>query len=395
MNLKAIQAAIKEAGLDGWLFYDFSNRDIISYRILGLDEKKHTARRWYYLIPAEGDPVKLVSAVEPVKLDSLPGEKIFYQSWESRHEALKKILTQTKKVAMQYSPMNNIPYVSTVDAGTVELVRSMNVEIISSADLIQKFEGLVDEKGYDSHFEAGRIIHRIKDEAFEEIGKCLREGKKITEYEVQQLIDEKFDEAGLTCDGSLPIVGVNEHAADPHFDPTPEVAVAIKKGDIVLIDLWARFDNEHAVYYDITWMGYAGKEIPARLQEIWQVARDARDACIEFETNKIAKGEDCHGWEVDDVCRAKITEKGFGKYFVHRTGHSIGHEVHGNASNIDNFETKDERMIVPGVLHSVEPGIYIPDEKIGVRTEVDVYVTSKNEVKVTGPSQMDIIKIDC
>jgi len=395
MNLKAIQTAIKEAGFDGWLFYDFSNRDIISYRILGLDEKKHTARRWYYLIPADSEPVKLVSAVEPIKLDSLPGEKIYYQSWESRHEALKKILAGSKKVAMQYSPMNNIPYVSVVDAGTVELVRSMNVDVVSSADLIQKFEGLVDEKGYDSHFEAGRIIHRIKDEAFEEIGKYLRDGKKITEYDIQQFIDEKFDEAGLTCDGAPPIIGVNEHAADPHFDPTPEVAVPIKKGDIVLIDLWARFDSERSIYYDITWMGFAGKDIPAKYQKIWQVVRDARDACIEFETKKITKGDPCHGWELDKICREKIAEKGYGKYFVHRTGHSIGHEVHGNAANLDNFETKDERLIVPGVLHSVEPGIYIPEERIGVRTEVDVFVTPGNEVKVTGPSQTDIIKIDC
>lgn len=395
MNLKAIQTAIKEAGFDGWLFYDFSNRDIISYRILGLDEKKHTARRWYYLIPAEGEPVKLVSAVEPVKLDSLPGEKILYHSWESRHEALKKILSKVKKVAMQYSPMNNIPYISTVDGGTIELIRSFGVEIGSSADMIQKFEGLIDEKGYDSHFEAGRIIHRIKDEAFAEIGRCLREGKKITEYELQQYIDEKFDEAGMTCEGSLPIIGVNEHAADPHFDPTPAVAVEIKKGDIVLIDLWARFDNDHAVYYDITWMGFAGKEIPPRLQQVWEVVRDARDACIEFERKKITKGDPCYAWEIDDVCRAKIEEKGLGKYFVHRTGHSIGHEVHGNAANLDNFETKDDRMIVPGILHSVEPGVYIPEEKIGVRSEVNVYVSAKNEVIVTGPSQMDIIKIEC
>jgi Xaa-Pro dipeptidase len=395
MNLNAIQAAIKEAGLDGWLFYDFSNRDIISYRILGLDEKKHTARRWYYLIPAVGEPTKLVSAVEPIKLDTLPGEKIYYQSWESRHEALKKIAGKVKKVAMQYSPMNNIPYVSTIDAGTIELLRSFGLEIVSSADLIQKFEGLIDEKGYDSHFEAGRIIHRIKDEAFEEIGKFLREGKKLTEYDVQQYIDEKFDEAGLTCDGAPPIIGVNEHAADPHFDPTPDVAVEIKKGDIVLIDLWARFDNDRAIYYDITWMGFAGKQIPARLQEIWQIVRDARDACIEFETKKITKDDPCFAWELDKVCREKIEQKGYGKYFVHRTGHSIGHEVHGNAANLDNFETKDERMIVPGILHSVEPGIYIPDEKIGVRSEVNVYVSPKNEVIVTGPSQMDIIKIDC
>jgi Xaa-Pro dipeptidase len=291
--------------------------------------------------------------------------------------------------------MNNIPYVSTIDAGTIELLRSFGLEIVSSADLIQKFEGLIDEKGYDSHFEAGRIIHRIKDEAFEEIGKFLREGKKLTEYDVQQYIDEKFDEAGLTCDGAPPIIGVNEHAADPHFDPTPDVAVEIKKGDIVLIDLWARFDNDRAIYYDITWMGFAGKQIPARLQEIWQIVRDARDACIEFETKKITKDDPCFAWELDKVCREKIEQKGYGKYFVHRTGHSIGHEVHGNAANLDNFETKDERMIVPGILHSVEPGIYIPDEKIGVRSEVNVYVSPKNEVIVTGPSQMDIIKIDC
>ncbi len=395
MDLKAIQNAIKEAGLDGWLLFDFANRDVLAYRILGLDEHKHTSRRWYYYIPAEGEPTKLCSTVEPTKLDTLPGNKEMYLEWEKRHALLEKILKNSRKVAMQYSPMNNIPYISTIDAGTVELIRDCGVEVVSSADLIQQFEGLVDKKGYGLHKKAGEIIHTIKDKAFEEIGNRLRAGKKITEYEVQQFIDDLFGKNGLTCDGAPPIVGVNEHAADPHFDPNPDVAVEIKKGDVVLIDLWARHDNPDGVYYDVTWMGFAGSDIPPRFQEVWEVVRDARDKAIEFETKKFENNEPCYGWEVDKVCRAHIVDKGFGDYFVHRTGHSIGKEVHGNAVHIDNLETKDERQIVPGILHSIEPGVYLYDEKIGVRSEVDVYVHEDGKVEVTGPSQTDIIKIDC
>ena len=395
MDLKLIQAAIKEAGFDGWLLYDFANRDPLSYRILGMDEHKHTARRWYYFIPASGEPQKLVSTVEPTKLDALPGKKHVYLEWEKRHALLNEILKGTKKVAMQYSPMNNIPYIALVDAGTVELVKSCGVEVVSSADLIQRFEGLVDEKGYKNHVETGKIIHSIKDAAFEEIGRKLRSGESVTEYEIQQYIDAKFRENNLTCDGAPPIVAVNEHAADPHFDPNPEVAVEIKKGDIILIDLWARSDREDGIYYDVTWMGYAGGDIPSRFQEIWEIVRGARDAAVELETEKFKNDEPCYGWELDKAARDFIKDKGYGEYFVHRTGHSIGREVHGNAVHLDNLETKDERMIVPGILHSVEPGIYMPEEKIGVRSEVDVYVKSDGEVTVTGPKQTDIIKIEC
>lgn len=390
MNLERIQQAIAEQGIDGWLFYDFHHRDAMAYHILGLDFTKFTTRRWFYYIPAEGEPVKIVSAVETKKLDSLPGIKIIYMAWEELHKDLQDTLKDAKRVAMQYSPKNNIPYVSVVDAGTIELIRSFGVEIVSSANLVQIFEAIIDKTGYEAHLEAGRKVQKIKDEAFELISQKIRKNEAITEYEAQQFIVKRFEEEGLTDDGDHPIVGVNEHPSDPHFEPTRENSYIIKKGDTILIDLWARKNDDTGIYYDITWCGYIGKNPPAKYLEIFNIVRDARNAARDFIRDKFQCGDPCYGFEVDDVCRKVVVDGGYGNYFVHRTGHSIGREVHGNGVHIDNLETKDERELVPGICFSIEPGIYLPGE-MAVRSEINVFITEDREVVVAGAEQEELI----
>ncbi|HDQ45805.1 MAG TPA: aminopeptidase P family protein [bacterium] len=394
MQVTDIQRALAEAGIDGWLFYDFHNRDAIAYRVLGLDFGKFTSRRWWYWIPKSGEPVRLVHRVEPTKLDSLPGEKRFYLAWEELHAGLKEILGETpQKIAMQYSPLNNIPYVSTVDGGTVDLVRSLGHEVVSSADLVQTFEAVIDAAGYRSHLEASGKVYRIKDEAFKEIEAALRSGRGVTEYDIQQFIVRRFGEEGMTCAGENPIVGVNDHPANPHFEPTPENAYPIRKGDTILIDLWARDEQDGSIWADITWCGFAGKKPPAKYIEIFHAARDARRAGLALVQKRFAEGVPCHGWEVDEAVRNVIRAAGYGDFFIHRTGHSIGTEVHGNGVHIDNLETREERRLIPGICFSIEPGIYLEGE-MAVRTEIDVFITLDGEVTVAGPEQDELILMD-
>ena len=392
MNVQAIQQALREEKVDGWLFYDFHNRDPIAYRILDLDFGKLTSRRWYYFIPAEGDPVKLVHAVEKTKLDRLPGKRVVYSPWKQMHQELKNILGDHTRIMMNYSPLNNIPSVSMVDGGTVELIKSIGCDVVSSADLVQQFEAIIDEDKYLSHILAGEKIQEIKDEAFAEIGRAIREGREVTEYDIQQFIVRRFEENGLTDNGDHPIVGVNEHPADPHFEPTSENASVIKRGDTVLIDLWGRLNKPGTICYDITWCGYAGDKPPAKYVEIFHVVRDARNAAKKFVEDKFARGETCYGWEVDDACRNVVKAAGYGDYFVHRTGHSIGTEVHGNGVNMDNLETRDERRLIPGICFSIEPGIYFEGE-MAARSEINVYITLEGKVAVSGSEQEELVLI--
>ena len=392
MDLGAIQEALREREIEGWLFCDFHNRDHLAYRILGLNFQKKTSRRWFYYIPADGEPTRLVSCVEPTRLDALAGEKITYLAWEELHSMLKEILGAPKRVAMQYSPMNNIPYVSIVDGGTIELVRSFGHEIVSSADLVQLFEGIIDEKRYQTHLEACEKVQRVKDEAYAEIGKALSGGKKLSEFELSEFILRRFAEEGLTCGEDRPIVGINDHPADPHFEPKEEGTYFFKEGDTVLIDLWARLDQEGAIYYDITWCGYVGSEPPAKYKAMFNAVRDARNAAVALVRERFAESKPCYGWEVDDACRKVVQDAGFGEQFCHRTGHSIGEECHGNAVNIDNLETKDERLLMPGICFSVEPGIYF-DGEIAVRTEIDCFITLDGMVVVAGDEQEELILI--
>lgn len=389
MEIQRLQRAIREAGFDGWLFCDFHNRDPLAYRILGMDGGKFTSRRWFYWVPAQGEPVRLVSRVEPSRLDEIPGQKRFYLSFQELQGALAGLL-QGRRVAMQWSPDHAIPYVSTVDGGMVDLVRSAGAEVVSSADLVQVFEAVLDEEGYRSHLSAGERVHRVKDEAFQRIRESRASGDPVTEYEVQCFIVQRFEDLGLTCEGERPIVGVNDHPADPHFEPTPENARPIRPGDTVLIDLWARDRAPGSIWHDITWCGVVGDRPPEEYVRIFDVVRRARDACIAFIRDRLGQGQECRGYEADEACRAVVREAGYGDFFIHRTGHSIGTAVHGNGANLDGLETRDLRRLVPGICFSVEPGIYLPG-RMAVRTEVDVFIRPDGQVEVTGPAQQELL----
>ena len=392
-DIARIQKELQASGFDGWLLYDFHNRDAIAYHVLGLDYGKFTSRRWFYWIPAAGEPIRLCSKVESTKLDKLPGEKRLYLSWRELHAALKEMMGSARRIAMQYSPAANIPYVSIVDGGTTDLVRSLGFEVVSSADLVQTFQAILDDTQYRSHVEAGARVQRIKNEAFDLVLHEVGAGKSLTQYDVQQFIVRRYAEEGLTCKGEFPIVGTNEQPADPHFEPTPANARPINRGDTLLIDLWAKLDEPGSIFYDITWCGFVGKNPPPKYVQIFGVVRDARDAALDFVRTRFGSGKAVHGWEVEDACRAVVDKAGFGQSFIHRTGHSIGEEVHGNGVNIDNLETRDERLLVPGICFSIEPGIYLAGD-MAVRSEIDVFITPAGKVDVAGEMQRDLILMD-
>ena len=387
-ELEKIQGELQRRGLDGWLFYEFFGRDPIAYRTLGLPQET-PKRRWYYYIPAQGVPQKLVHKIEAGKLDSLPGEKRKYASWMDQREQLQAMLGAGSKVVMQYSPDNAIPYISTVDAGTVELVRGFGKEVVTSADLVQLFEARWNEQQAAWHYEAGKLIDSVTAASFERIGEHVRAGKKLTEYEQQQWMLEQFEAGNLTTEDG-PDVAINEHTSDPHFEPSPDNRREFREGDWVLLDVWGKLKQPGAVYYDITWVGYIGKEAPAKHRKIFEIVREARDRTVTFVQKAVEKGDQVRGFEVDDVARGVIEREGFGEYFFHRTGHSIGEEIHSTGVNMDNLETHDERQVLPGICFSVEPGIYLPE--FGVRLEVDVLVGEK-DAKVTGKVQTEIVRI--
>jgi Xaa-Pro dipeptidase len=390
MDLAAIQSALRDKGVDGWLFCDVWHRDPIAYRILGLDADKLTTRRWFYFVPSSGEPVKLAHRVEPGRLEPLPGRQEHYLAWRELHEKLQSALGRSGKIAMQYSPMCQIPLVSVVDAGTVELVRSFGHEVVSSADLVQTFEAVADAEGLASHVWAGERVQRIKDEAFARMDRALQFGDKLTEFDVRELILERFEQEGLTSDGEIPIVGFNDHPADPHFEPTRANAYTLHHGDTILVDLWARRKDPVGLYYDITWCGFAGANPPALYSEIFRVVLEARDAAVEFVRQRLSETRPLHGWEIDEACRRVVVQAGYGEHFVHRTGHSIGTRVHGTGVNIDNLETRDDRRIVPGVCFSIEPAIYLRNQ-MAVRAELDVYVDLEGRPQVYGPVQNALI----
>jgi Xaa-Pro dipeptidase len=393
-----IQKALRDAGLAGWLFYDFRRSDPLSYRILLLDQNKFASRRWFYFVPAEGEPTKIVHRIEPEKLDALPGRRLVYLRWQQLHEHLRDALSSANvggtppKVAMQYSPMGDIPYVSRVDAGTVELVRSLGVEPVTSAELVQHFEAVWTPEQKETHVRAADHIHNIILEAFGEIGRRIRSDEPTTEYDIQQFIMRRFEEEGMTSDGAPPIVAVNANSASPHYGPTPEVHSPIRRGDFVLLDVWAKLKQPGAVYADQTWTGYVGETVPEEHASVFRVVSGARDAAVEFLKEQIGAGNYVGGGEVDDVSRGHIERHGFGPQFVTRTGHSIGEEVHGNGANIDNLETPDGRRIAPHTCFSIEPGVY-QEGLFGVRSEIDVYL-GDGTVEVTGqPIQTEVVAI--
>ncbi len=389
MNLAAIQQAIRDEGLDGWLFFDHHLRDPLSYRVLGFTPHGIVSRRWYYFIPAEGEPRKLVHKIESYHLDTLPGRKTSYSRWEQQKQELAAMLGGARRIAMQYSPDCAVPYVSMVDAGTIELVRGCGVEIATSANLIQYFEARWTVEQLESHLSAGKLVDEIRREAFSLIGDRICNSTPVTEWEVQRFIAGEFTKHGLFTDHG-PNVSVNANSSNPHYEPAENNTAAIKAGDTVLIDLWAKFDRPEAVYYDITWMGFCGPTPPSAVENVFGIVRTARDRAIQRVEQAISAGELLYGYQVDDAARSYIRDQGFGDEFFHRTGHSIGTEVHGSGANMDNLETHDDRRVIPGTCFSIEPGIYLPE--FGVRSEVNMFI-EPSRARVTGEIQQTLVLV--
>ena len=387
MTTDRIQEALRASKLDGWLFFDHHHRDPLAYRILQLSESLHVSRRWYYFIPADGEPQKLVHRIESGTLNDLPGGRQVYSSWVEQQKKLAAMLSGCRRIAMQYSPNCAIPYVSLVDGGTLDLVRAAGIEIVSSADLVQQFEARLSEAQFESHIEAGKRMDQIRREAFELIGERIRARNPLSEFDVYQFIRRRFEQSGLESDHG-PIVAVNANASDPHYEPSAKWAAHIQCGDVVLIDLFAKLTQPGSIFYDITWTGFCGDTIPDRVQNIFEIVRDARKKATDLVIRKIGAREHLAGFEVDDAARGHIESHGLGEYFFHRTGHSIATEIHGTGANIDNLESHDERQILAGSCFSVEPGIYLPE--FGIRSEVNMYV-GEGFAKVTGEQQEQLV----
>lgn len=388
MQLDAIQAALGEAGLDGWLFYDHHHRDPIAAHILGLDEHAHITRRWYYFVPAAGDPRKLVHRIEQGRLDTLPGTKAVYSSWQELHSGLENLLQNQKKIAMQYSPNNDIMYVSMVDAGTVEFVRSLGKQVVSSADLVSQFEAVLTAEQMESHAIAQRAIDFILAEGWQEMGRRVRAGK-LTEYDHVLWLSEAMRHENLIWENG-PNVSVNANSSDSHYEPTAEHSAPIREGDFVLIDIWGRVNRPGTIFYDITWTGVIGREPTAREQQVFETVVAARDAAIAAVEQAFTAGRPIRGFEADDAARRVIRAAGLGEYFTHRTGHNIAQEIHGSGAHLDNLETHDDRRILPNTCFSVEPGIYLPE--FGVRSEVNM-MTAPGKAWVTGKIQRELLRI--
>jgi Xaa-Pro dipeptidase len=389
MKLAEIQAALKAEDLDGWLFFDHHHRDELSYRVLQFVPGSMVTRRWYYYVPAEGEPRGLAHKIEPETLKPLPGSVKLYAGWQELVDGLKGLLGGAKRVAMQYSPNCAVPYVAMVDAGTIELIRSMGVEVATSANLIQFFESRWNAAQLENHLEAGKRVDRIRAEAFARIAAKQQAKERVTEWEMQQFILLRFKDEGLFTDHG-PDVAVNANASNPHYNPTQETCAEIKRGDLVLIDMWAKLERPDGVYYDITWVGYCGGQAPDAMRNIFQIVRDARDAAIDRVVKAVATKESLCGFQVDDAARSLIRAAGYADYFFHRTGHSIGAEVHGTGANMDNLETHDERRVIPWTCFSIEPGIYLPE--FGVRSEVNVFV-DETSARVTGEIQRELVVV--
>jgi Xaa-Pro dipeptidase len=389
LDVDAIQHALRADGLDGWLLYDFHGSNPIAVGLAGLNTGAHmTTRRWYYLIPAKGQPRGLVHAIERHNLDALPGDKAVYAQRETLSRGLDAMLKGMKRVAMEYSPAGAIPYLSRVDAGTAEAIRARGIEIVSSGDLVQRFEASWTPAQLDTHKRASEALYRIKDRAFEAVAKAARQGH-ATEYDIQQQMVGWFADEHLVSD-SAPVVALRENAGNPHYLPTAKTAKPIVADELVLLDLWGKLNEPGAVFADITWVGFIGREVPERHARAFGAAAKARDAAVTLVQDAARQGRDLRGWEVDRKAQEVLVAEGFGAYILHRTGHSLGEVVHGNGAHLDDYETHDERRILPGTGFTVEPGLYFDD--FGVRTEINVFRTD-NDAIVTGPRQMEIVTL--
>jgi Xaa-Pro dipeptidase len=385
--LAAVQQALADDDLDGWLLYDFHGLNPIAQRLAAL-EGRHVTRRWFYFIPRIGTPRRLVHAIEPRTLDHLPGDTHLYASRQELERGLAAVLAGARRVAMEYSPRCAIPYVSRVDAGTVDLVRACGVEVVSSGDLVGRFEASWTDGQIASHRRASAALYRIKDLTFHWIGAQLDAGVPLRELEIQARMKAWFDDEGLVTDAG-PIVAVQEHAGDPHYAPNPESSRLVQPSDLVLIDLWGKTTEPGAVYADITWTGVAGRPTP-EMDAVFRVVAEARDAAIARVVDAVRSGEPIRGWQVDRAAREVIEGAGYGRHFVHRTGHSLGPDVHGTGAHIDDYETRDERRLLPGTGFTIEPGIYLA--AFGIRSEVNM-VVGPDDATVSGPCQTGLVRL--
>ena len=394
MKLDEMQRAIREQGFDGWLFYDHHHRDPIAYRILGLPASAHVTRRWYYLVPAQGEPRKLVHRIESHRLDALPGTQQVYSSWQELEARLAELLASSpgvpmQRIAMQYSPRNAIMYVSLVDAGTMDVLREMGKTIVSSADLVSQFEAVLSDTQILSHYEAQAHIDAILAEGFKTIGNRIRADGQTSEFAMVEWLSAAMTRAGMTWENG-PNVSVNANSSDSHYEPNAESSQPIREGDFVLIDIWGRMDRPESCFYDITWTGVVGRTPSAKELGVFEVVRSARDAAIHAVEQAYAADQPIEGWQADDAARAVIRDAGYAEFFTHRTGHNIAAEIHGTGAHLDNFETHDERLILPNTCFSVEPGIYLPE--FGIRSEVNMMTSAHNAV-VTGRVQTELVRI--
>ncbi|MCI0705036.1 MAG: M24 family metallopeptidase [Planctomycetia bacterium] len=389
-NLSAVQSAIREAGFDGWLLYDFRGQNVLAQRVTDVSPK--LSRRWFYFVPVSGEPKKLVHAIEPGSLDHLPGsQKTIYRRWQELEAGVSGLVSGAKRVAMEYSERNANPYIGRVDAGTVELIRSFGCTVGASGDLIQQFEAVWDDEQEKSHFAAAKLCRDAYDVAFGFIADEIKAKGKVMETAVQARIMKHFTDNAMTT-YSPPIVGVGPHSGDPHFDTAPATDMPIQRGSFVLIDLWAKLDKPRTVYADYTRVAYVGDKVPDEYTKIFNIVASARDAGIQKVKDAFAANKLLLGWEVDNATRAVIENAGYGEFFTHRTGHNIGQEVHGNGAHIDGLETREDRRIIRRTCFSIEPGIYLPE--FGVRSEVDVYIDATGKVHVTGGEpQTEVHKI--
>lgn len=389
LKIQRVQKNLRDKNLDGWLLYDFRKTNDLACRFLEIPKEKFLSRRFFYWIPHDGAPVKIVHQIEDDALKHLPGTTNRYRTWEELESHLEKILQGKKQICMEYSPRNAIPYISKVDAGTMDIVRGYGVDVVSSGDILQEYTNVWTEEQLRSHAAAADVLDKAVASAWELIGDSLTFGRMINEYEVQQFILEEIAAQGCLAQDP-PICAVNAHSANPHYMPSAASAAPIKKGDFILIDLWCKQDLPHAVYADITRVGVAAEKPTEKQQEIFDIVKNARDAATQFVKERFEKGEPPMGYEVDDAARNVIVAAGYGEYFVHRTGHNINEEDHGPGTHIDNFETQDRRRILPGTCFSIEPGIYIPDA-FGVRLEYDVYIDKDQKVHIYGGIQNQLM----
>jgi Xaa-Pro dipeptidase len=389
-DLNAIQQAIRQFGFDGWLLYDFRGSNLLAQRVLQMPDGFHGTRRYFYFIPGRGEPQKLVHRIETGSLDHLPGQRHIYLRWQELEAALQAIVSGNRLIAMEYSPRNANPYVARVDAGMVELVRSLGPEIGSSGNLIQYFEARWLPEQWQMHLEADRLNRAAFDLAWKLIADHARSGKTLRETEVQDFVMDYYGKHGMTT-YSAPIVGVGPHSGDPHYSPVRGSDAEIRKGDFVLLDMWAKLDRPGGVYSDLTKVGYVGDQVPSQYEKIFQIVAAARDAGIACARDAFAAKRPIEGWEVDDATRAVIVKAGYGEYFIHRTGHNIGQETHGNGAHIDNLETHEDRLLMPATCFSIEPGIYLPE--FGVRSEINVFITPEGNVEVTGGLQTEVLPV--